>query len=255
MFSVSLLSLCLLSTILLPPQKIIKIRTKEIEKRRNNDVEMDALTKRPTEFEDKLRSAHEKLRKDHVDLLYKVQQVEKENEELQELLSNQTSQDQQVRELHEQILSLEASISPMKERNEQLEDEVHKLQNEKITLDLNIKQMNCKAQQRQNQHERFMEEKGDEVVKLTNELNRLKESLQHITAELNDQRGTNDANETPKLLAKKIIIPDLSTPPPYTEENIESLGTVPKVFDRSLVSLSPFLSNEVYFYVFCILLT
>ena len=191
---------------------------------------MDAITKRPTEFEDKLRSAHEKLRKDHVDLLYKLQEIEKENEELKQLLANRTNQDQQVKELEEKVLSMEASISPIKERNEQLEDEVHKLQNEKITLDMTIKQMNSKAQQRQNQHEKLMEDRGNEIVKLTDELNNLKEALQQVTSKLNSQKDAQDKNETPKQLVKKIIIPDLSTPPPCVEENVQKFGAVPKVF-------------------------
>ena len=191
---------------------------------------MDAITKRPTEFEDKLRSAHEKLRKDHVDLLYKLQEIEKENEELKQLLANRTNQDQQVKELEEKVLSMEASISPIKERNEQLEDEVHKLQNEKITLDMTIKQMNSKAQQRQNQHEKLMEDRGNEIVKLTDELNNLKEALQQVTSKLNSQKDAQDKNETPQQLVKKIIIPDLSTPPPCVEENVQKFGAVPKVF-------------------------
>ena len=118
----------------------------------------------------------------------------------------------------------------MIERNEQLEDEVHKLQNEKITLDMSIKQMNSKAQQRQNQHEKLMEDRGNEIIKLTNELNDLKEALQQVTSKLNSQNDAQDKNETPQQLVKKIIIPDLSTPPPCVEENVQKFGAVPKVF-------------------------
>ena len=191
---------------------------------------MDAFTKRPTEFEDKLRSAHEKLRKDHVDLLYKVQQVEKENEELQLLIARHANGDQQIKELQERVLSLESSISPLEIRNGQLEDEVLKLQNEKITLDMNIKQINNKSQQKQERYETLMEEKGCEITELTDELSRMKESVQLVTLELNSIKNSQDINETPKQLAKKILIPDLSIPPPHLQDDVQKIGAIPKVF-------------------------
>ena len=199
---------------------------------------MDALTKRPSEFEDKLRSAHEKLRKDHVDLLYKVQKLEKENDELMQLTaSNQTSSDKEhlVTELEGKVHTLEATLSSIKDSNEQLKDEVHKVQNEKTTLETNVKQMNSKAQQRQHQQEKLMEEKVDDISKLREEVKRLKASVQHVTQELNsssmkgegDDRDNNDSS--PMQLAKKIVVPDLLTPPPSIDGNAEIFGAVPKV--------------------------
>ena len=220
---------------------------------------MDSL-RRPSEFDERLRSAHEKLRKDHVDLLYRCKSLEDENEELKRKISvsetnSKLQEDGKVEKCREdgdtRILDeLQEEVTSYAIRYASLENENRKLEATLNTLKIE-KSLHASKYEKQNKiYEKSMKEKDHQFSVLTAELCSARDSMTKTTQELRDLKKQlskrDDVLDTPQQMARKLILPPPAAPPP-TDGDIEVEGKllVPKILCERCSAFSDAKDPEV----------